>query len=96
MFNHQSILLNHILLNEGSRWKKSYPTLSKYKYNGTDNSEAFFVFEKHIRMDPLLGVENDFDYPDYGVVSLMPQVESYVLLHVIIALFEVDCKLINN
>ncbi|CAF1183632.1 unnamed protein product [Rotaria sp. Silwood1] len=61
---------------EGSQWKKFYPTVSKYEYNGTDNSEAF---NKHIRMDPLLGVQNDFDYPDYCVVSLMHHLESHVL-----------------
>ncbi|CAF3699059.1 unnamed protein product [Rotaria sp. Silwood1] len=61
---------------EGSQWKKFYPTVSKYEYNGTDNSEAF---NKHIRMDPLLGVENDFDYPNYCVVSLMHHLESHVL-----------------
>ncbi|CAM4796663.1 unnamed protein product [Rotaria magnacalcarata] len=60
---------------EGSQWKKFYPVASKYEYNGTDNSEAF---QKHIRMDRLLGVQNDFDYPDYCVVSLMHQLESHV------------------
>ncbi|CAF4022360.1 unnamed protein product [Rotaria sp. Silwood1] len=30
-------------------------------------------------MDPLLGVENDFDYPNYCVVSLMHHLESHVL-----------------
>lgn len=30
-------------------------------------------------MDPLLGVQNDFDYPDYCVVSLMHQLESHFL-----------------
>ncbi|CAF3564307.1 unnamed protein product [Rotaria sordida] len=61
---------------EVSQWKKFYPTVSKYEYNGTDNSEAF---NKHIRMDPLLGVQNDFDYPNYCVVSLTRQLESHVL-----------------
>ncbi|CAF2816501.1 unnamed protein product [Rotaria sp. Silwood2] len=30
-------------------------------------------------MDPLLSVQNDFDYPDYCVVSLMHQLEFHVL-----------------
>jgi hypothetical protein len=60
----------------GSRWNKSYPTLLNYEYNGTAQSEAF---EKHTRMDPLLGVANDFDYPDYCVASLNHPLESYVL-----------------
>lgn len=61
---------------EDSHWKQSCPIVSKYEYNATDNSEAF---EKHIRMDPLLGVVNDFDYPDYCIVSLTHQLESRVL-----------------
>jgi hypothetical protein len=30
-------------------------------------------------MDPLLGVEHNFDYPDYCVISLMHHLESHVL-----------------
>lgn len=37
------------------------PLLSEFEYNDTDNYE---VFEKHIKMDPLLGVGNHFDYPN--------------------------------
>ena len=69
-------IIKSYFIDEDSHWKKSYPTVSKYEYNGTDNSQAF---EKHIRMDPLLGVENDFDYPDYCIVSLTHQLESRVL-----------------
>jgi hypothetical protein len=69
-------IIKSYFTDEGSHWKKSYPTVSKYEYNGTENSEAF---QKHIRIDPLLGVENDFDYPDYCILSLMHQLESRVL-----------------
>ena len=69
-------IIKSYVVNKGSQWKKSYPTLSKVEYNGADNCEAF---EKHVRMDPLLGVENDFDYPDYSVVSLIHPLESHVL-----------------
>ncbi|CAF2145356.1 unnamed protein product [Rotaria magnacalcarata] len=68
-------IIKSYFTDEGSQWKKFYPVASKYEYNGTDNSEAF---QKHIRMDRLLGVQNDFDYPDYCVVSLMHQLESHV------------------
>ncbi len=69
-------ILKSYLKDGVSQWKKSYSTLSKYEYNGLDDSEAF---GKHINMDPLLGVKHDFDYSDYCVVSLMHHLESHVL-----------------
>jgi hypothetical protein len=46
-------IIKSYFIDGGSQLKRFYPPLSKYEYNDTDNSE---VFEKHIRMDSLLGV----------------------------------------
>ncbi|CAF1533494.1 unnamed protein product [Adineta steineri] len=56
--------------------QNKYPAVEKYKYNGIDDSIAF---QQHIKIDPLLGVQNDFDYPDYCMVSLKLQLKSYIL-----------------
>ena len=68
-------IIKSYLVDGGSTWRKPYPRLSKYKYNGANDSQAF---EKHIRIDPLLGVENSFDYPNYCVASLNNHLESRV------------------
>ncbi|CAF1483596.1 unnamed protein product [Adineta steineri] len=56
--------------------QNKYATVEKYKYNGTDDSIAF---QQHIKIDSLLGVHNDFDYPDYCMVSFKHQLKSYIL-----------------